>query len=240
MKLVSEILDRARTVIQDETSVRWTLRELLMWLNDAIMVVSDLKPSSAARTVAVPLVRGTLQALPVGYASILRPVRNLRSGEADRRPRRVITVVSEDSLNALNPEWHDEYAVRYSQQAAHFIFDETNPKAFYVYPGNDGSGELEMVLAAIPEAIATPADPENLASYNIPFPLDATYGPPLLDYVLYRAYTKDAQFVGNAQRAALCMQQFATALGVKVQTAANSSPNAKAGVGQASPGVAVG
>lgn len=239
MRLVSEILDRARTIIQDETNVRWSLRELLMWLNDGIMVISDLKPSSVAKTVAVPLASGTLQAIPTGYASILRPVRNVRTDSADRKPRRIVTIVSEASLNALNPAWHDEYAVRHVQQAQHFLFDESNPKAFYVYPGNDGTGALEMVLAAIPTPVTVTGDAENLENYAITYPLDPTFGPPLLDYVLFRAYTKDAQFVGSAQRAALYMQQFATALGVKVQTAASSSPNAKAGIGQTSPGVSV-
>lgn len=222
------------------TSVRrWPLPELCGWLNDGIGAIVLQKPSATAKSVTLPLVRGTLQSIPDGYISILRPVRNMKSPSSDRQPRRTISVVAEEQLSSLNPTWHDEYSVRYSQQVKHFIFDEANPRAFYVYPGNDGAGAVELVLCAALIKIE-PIDPtkaDELASYDVNIPLEDIYSGVLLDYVIYRARSKDAQESGSATRAALHYQQFANALGIKINVEANTSPNVKSGVPYAAAGV---
>lgn len=218
---------------------RWPLPELCGWLNDGLKAIVIQKPSATAENVSLPLVCGTLQTIPEGYVSILRPVRNVRNNQSDRKPRRTISVIAEDQLNNLDPTWHDEYSVRYSQQAKHFIFDEVNPRAFYVYPGNDGTGSMEAVLCAEPQEIKPIAgkNENDLDAYDVNVELDSIYSGVLLDYVLYRARSKDAQESGNATRAALHYQQFANALGIKINVEANTSPNAKAGSPHAAGGV---
>lgn len=218
---------------------RWPLIELCGWLNDALKAIVLQKPSATATTVSLPLVKGTLQSIPEGYVSILRPVRNLRTDKSDRQPRRTISIVSEEQLNTINPAWHDEYSIRYNQQAKHLIFDEVNPRAFYVYPGNDGAGAIEVVLCKDPGLIVpiSELDPESLEAYAVNVPLEDIYSGIVLDYVIYRARSKDAQEAGNAQRAALHYQQFANALGIKISVEANTSPNAKTGVPYGSAGV---
>ncbi|MDO8312640.1 MAG: hypothetical protein Q7T25_11940, partial [Sideroxyarcus sp.] len=51
------------------------------------------------------------------------------------------------------------------------------------------------------------------------------YGNGILDYVLYRAYSKDADYAANAQRAVGYYQVFAAALGIKDAADIKSSPN---------------
>lgn len=238
MRTAQDILQAASGLLLDEGFVHWTLPELCNWLNFGLDAITLQKPSASAATVEVPLVRGTLQALPDGYASILRAVRNVRGTDTDRMPRKRLTVVDEASVSALNPSWDDEISCRYQQQAKHVMFDEASPKTFYVYPGNDGTGVVEMVLSAIPAKITPSGIPEDTSSYDTPLPLDETYHDALLDYVMYRAYSKDAQFAGAAQRAALHYQQYAGALGIKVRVEAYTSPNAKARVAPAAGGIA--
>lgn len=240
MRTAQDILEAASGLLLDEGFVHWTLPELCRWLNFGLDAITLQKPSASAVTVDVPLVRGTLQALPEGYASILRPVRNARSEASDRMPRKRLTVVDEASLSAMNPAWDDEITCRYQQQAKHVLFDESSPKTFYVYPGNDGTGAVEMVLSAIPDKISPSGFPDDIASYDVPLPLDDTYHDALLDYVMYRAYSKDSQFAGSAQRAALHYQQFANSLGIKVRVEVNTSPNARARVAPAASGVVQG
>lgn len=237
MRTAQDILTNASLLLTDEGFVHWTLPDLCTWLNYGLDAITLQKPSASAQTVNVELVRGTLQTLPDGYVSILRPIRNMRGQNADREPRRRLTVVSEQSLTGFNPSWDDEYSVPYRQQAKHFIFDEANPKAFYVYPGNDGTGVIEMVLSAIPTKITATGDVNKAESYATPIPLDETYHDALLDYVLYRAWAKDGQYAGSAQRAVLHYQQFASALGIKVSVEANTSPNTRTGVPQAASGI---
>lgn len=237
MRTAQNILTDASNLLTDEGFVHWTLPDLCSWLNYGLDAITLQKPSASAETVTVPLARGTLQTIPAGYVSILRPIRNVRGASEDREPRRRLTVVSEQALTGLDPSWDDEYSVPYRQQAKHFIFDEANPKAFWVYPGNDGTGALEMVLSAIPQKITATGDVNKPESYATPIPLDETYHDALLDYVLYRAYAKDSQFAGSANRAVLHYQQFANALGIKVTVEANTSPNTRTGVPQAASGI---
>lgn len=242
MYTAQELFEKAGILLNDTgefSTRRWPLAELCGWLNDGIAAIILQKPSASSKTVQLPLVRGTLQSIPDEYVSILRPVRNVRAASSDRTPRRTITVVPEEQISLLNPAWHDEYSVRYAQQVKHVIFDEVNPRAFYVYPGNDGTGSIEVVLCAEPAKITAtdPTKPEDLASYEIELPLDDIYFGVLLDYVIYRARSKDAQESGSAQRAALHYQQFANALGIRINVEANTSPNIKSGVPYSANGV---
>ena len=239
-----EILQRAGILLNDTGEYsdirRWSLRELCDWLNDGLAAIALQKPSATARTVTLSLVPGVLQTIPEKYVSILRPVRNVRNEYSDRQPRRMITVVPEQQISSVQPDWHDDTYVYPEQQVKHFIFDEVNPRSYYVYPSNDGTGAVEMVLCEQPELIKPIAgqDDTRYEAYDVPVPIDDIYSGILLDYVLYRARSKDMQEAGSAQRAALHYQQFANALGTKLSAEANTSPNIKPGVPHGSSGVA--
>jgi hypothetical protein len=53
--------------------------------------------------------------------------------------------------------------------------------------------------------------------------IDDIYANALLDFILYRAYNKDAEFAGNATRAQVHMMGFASSLGVKSKIDASSA-----------------
>ena len=53
--------------------------------------------------------------------------------------------------------------------------------------------------------------------------IDDIYANALLDFILYRAYNKDAEFAGNATRAQIHMMAFASSLGVKSKIDASSA-----------------
>ena len=240
-----DIFEKAGILLNDTGKLssvrRWPLLELCGWLNDGLGASVIQKPSATAKNVTLPLVRGTLQTIPDGYVSILRPVRNMRNESSDRQPRRTISVVSNEQLSDVNPAWHDEYSVNYAQQVKHFVFDEVNPRAFYVYPGNDGTGSMEAVLCAEPQVVAPLNEyVDELSSYEVEIELEDIYAGVLLDYVLYRARSKDAQDAGSATRAALHYHQFANALGIKINVEANTSPNIKTGVPYGAAGVVQG
>lgn len=233
--LASETMARARTIMQDETSVRWPLPELCGWLNDGLREIAAVKPSAFGRTEDLPLVAGVKQTLPAAFARMLRPVSNAEFEGADRAPRTVVTVIDQALLDATVPDWHSER--RKKQQVRHVMFDEANPRSFYVYPSNDGTGRLRAVVSVQPVPVAPTGAANLLASYAVQVPLDDTYANALLDYILYRSFSKDAQFAGAVQRAALHFQQFANAMGVQVGTDTNMSPNRKPRVASAAPGV---
>jgi DUF971 family protein len=81
------------------------------------------------------------------------------------------------------------------------------------------------VPAGIPNVTA---NVDALGSYAVQIDIQDIYTSPILDYVLYRAYSKDASFAGSAQRAAAHYSQFANALGAKLQNEATRNINVKA------------
>lgn len=232
----SEIMNRASRILLDEDYTRWTMTELADWLTDALREVALQVPTATARNMVLNLVEGTFQTLPDTCQQLLRVVRNVDVVGDSRVGKRVVTIVDRNALDAENPDWHDGNYVRFKPYARHFVFDETDPLTFYVWPGNDGTGHLEAVVSVIPTAVKADAnaDPESLDSYSMELDVLDVYANLILDYTLYRAYCKDSQNGGAAQRAALYYQQFSQALGITANASMVNSPNYKATGGNAS------
>jgi len=232
----SELMARASYILQDEDYTRWTMTELAQWVTDALREVALQVPTATARNIVVPLIEGTRQRLPDNCQQLLRVVRNIDMEGDNRVGKGVLTIVDRRMLDSQTPNWHDGQYQRFKPYARHFVFDETDPLTFYVWPGNDGTGNIEAVVSVIPKAV-TPdagADAESLDSYGMQLDILDVYANLLLDYTLYRAYCKDSQNAGAAQRAGLYYQQFAQALGIKANSEMVNSPNYKAGGNNAS------
>lgn len=234
---VKQLLERVSILLLDEEFIRWDASELVKWLNDGLLAIVLQKPTATSKTVTMQLAEGTLQQLSPEYNSVLRPVRNVRGEHSDRLPRKTLTVVDANQINALKPDWHDSYSVPYGQQVKHFIFDEANPRSFYVYPGNDGSGHIELVISASPEKVMPTGDALDLDSYDIDIDFPEIYSNVLLNFIMHRAYSKDLLVAGAAQRATAYYGQFANELGIQVVVETNMSPNAKPGIGGGAVGV---
>lgn len=228
--LASDLFDRAQRIMLDETNVRWPLPELCLWLNDGMREVVLQKPNALSKTVVMQLEQGTYQALPGDYLKLLRVVRNITSVDPYRQGGRSVRIVSREILDTQSPYWHDSRKTPFKAEVKHVCFDEQDQRSFYVYPGNDGTGQVELVVSVQPQAIEETGDPLEMDSYRVAIELPDIYSNALLDFILYRAYAKDAQFAGAAERAALHYQQFANSLGMKVQLDVQLSPNNPVGV----------
>lgn len=228
--LASDVLTRAQDILQDVMAVRWPFPELCRWLNDGQRDAVVQKPSANSKTAALQIAAGPLQELGAQYVALLRPVRNLEAGIFGR----AVTVVSKDLMDAQAPNW---YAQRPAKVVKHLMFDEANPRTFYVYPPNDGNGLMETVVSVLPPVIAATGNEELPESYRVELALRDEYMSAMVDYVLYRAYSKDSQVAAAASRAQLHYQLYAGALGIKLNVETTMSPNIKAGVARAAGGV---
>lgn len=227
--MASDIISRAQTIVQDTTGVRWPYAELLQWLNDGQREVALYKPSATAQNVALTLQQGTLQTIGVGGLALLRVVRNLKTPVGNPRiGSRAVRIVEREVLDAQHPAWHDPTVFPYEKEVKHFCFDESDPTNFYVFPGNDGTGAVEAVVSKSPAdvTLVSGADVNTLASYRLPIQVPDIYANCLLDYVLFRAYSKDADYAGNADRSAVHYGMFTASLGVKLQNEVAQNPNA--------------
>lgn len=209
----ANILTRASDIIQDQTNVRWPTDELLRYLNDGRREIAIVRPDLYASTSVVTLSAGTKQALPSDGSRFLDAVRNMSGTSPSFTAGRAVRIVEREILDAQKPDWHTETGAATIQ---HFMFDERNPKVFYVYPPSNGSAKLEIVYSQTPTEIT--ATSTELTNEDI-------YAGALVDYVCYRSFSKDSEYAGNAQRAGLHYQQFANSLGIGRQVTVVASPN---------------
>jgi hypothetical protein len=215
---VQSVIDRAQTVLQDTTGVRWpVIAELVLWINDAQREIALLKPDASATNATVTLATGTKQDIPSGGNRLLKVVRNM-SAASSGTGKRAVRLVDREVLDAQTPDWHDPTVAgdaAHTTIVKHYIYDESNPRNFYVYPGVAGSSYVEIIYSSNPATVAQSA---NLSIPDI-------FANAVMNYVLYMAYMKDAEYAGNAQRASSHFQIFTTSVTGKGQIDAITNPN---------------
>lgn len=219
---VVDILGRASIILQDSTNVRFPNDELLKFFNDAQKEVVLHRPDANMQNVNnFTCVAGSKQTIPTTGLRLVDVVRNVGG--------RAITQVDRKILDETLPNWHETTADS-TRKIEHFIFDPADPKHFYVYPKATTAFQLEIVFSAAPSDISI----SNFNTDTTTISVDDVYANSLLDYILYRAYQKDSEFAGNAQRSMMHYQGFTNSLGVKTQvdaavTPMPSSPDVNAG-----------
>jgi hypothetical protein len=216
-----EVMLRAQYVLQDAGAVRWTAPELRLWLNDGLREIAIRKPNATSASVEIALAKGTYQKLPAGYQALVRITRNLDTldDSVDKRGGgRAITKIHREVMDAQIPGWQDSSVLPYSKQVMHYIEEIIDRRSYYVVPGNDGTGTVEAIVSRVPAEIPEPATAIlDVDSYDTVVEIADEYRNSLVDYSLYRAFSKDMNIAGGAQRSQMHYQQFADALGIKVQ-----------------------
>ena len=210
----SEVLTRAGDILQDTTNVRWALAELLRYMNDGRRELAIHRPDIYSTSTVMALVAGTKQTIPSDGNRFLDAVRNVSAAGAVGRS---VRITERETLDAQLPEWHTEGV---STTLKHFMFDERSPKVFYVYPPAAAAHQLEIVYSKSPIdiLIGDVASSSALTGEDI-------YAGALLDYILYRAFSKDSDYAGNMQRAGSHYQMFAGTLGIGNRKRYATSPN---------------
>ena len=217
---VQSVIDRVQKTLQDTTGVRWpVVDELVLWVNDAQREIALLKPDASAKNVTVTLAAGTKQDIPSDGNRLLRVVRNM-SAASNGVGKRAVRIVSREVLDAQTPDWHDPLVTGDAAHVAvvkHYIYDEQNPRNFYVYPGvaTAASSFVEIIYSANPVTVAQ--------NGNLDIP--DIFANAVMNYVLYMAYMKDADYAGNQQRASSHFQLFMSSITGKAQLDALTSPN---------------
>lgn len=214
---VASVIDRVEKVLQDTTNIRWPETELVLWINDAQREIALLKPDASATNETITLATGTKQTIPTGGNRLLRVVRNM-SAASGGTGKRSVRLVNREILDAQTPDWHDPSVsgdAAHTNVVKHYVYDEQNPRNFYVYPGVSGSAFLEIVYSANPSTVT--------ASGNLSVP--DIYANAVMNYVLYMAYMKDTEYAGNQQRAGSHYQLFTAAVAGKGQIDAITNPN---------------
>lgn len=206
-----ELITTARIDLQDEIvspasdGVRWLNADMLGYLNDGQTLIALLKPEASPATTQLALVAGTRQALPAGGLSLVRVNRNVTgAGALGTVPR----VVLPETLDGLMPDWHTHTAAA----VVKFVgYTPAIPKEFWTYPPQPANTtqKLDSTYSVVPAKLTAVSDAISLTD---------EYGPALVDYMLHRAFAKDAEVIDSANRSQNALAGFAAKLGVPVPT----------------------
>jgi hypothetical protein len=217
---VVEIIQRAQVILQDTTSVRWPVLELQLWINDSYREIVNLKPDVNTQTGTFTCAVGPRQVLTTAFANAIRLIDIVRN-VASASTKQAVRLVDRNILDDQRKGWYNETA---SINIDHYMFDARLPKEFMVYPPATNTAQLEVVYSQVPAAhTLTEAQLLNSATTEV-IRIDDSYSNAMLDYILYRAYSKDVDYAANAQRAVAHYQAFQNAIGVKTTTEAASRP----------------
>jgi hypothetical protein len=211
------VVRRAFEVLQDTTSVRWPLHELVRWLNDGQREVAMYRPDSMSTNFTMTCATGSKQSIPATGTKLINVVRNANSAN-----KRAMRMVEREVLDSQTPGWHNLSTVT---EAVHYMFDPRDPKVFYVYPPVANTVQLDIVYSALPTAIAEPADGAAYTTITGDLTVPDIFANAVLDYILYRAYSKDSEYAGNMARAQSHYTAFANSMGIEVKGLLAASPN---------------
>lgn len=210
------IIRRAVETLQDTTSVRWPVNELVRYLNDGQREVVLYRPDSMVTNVTVTLTSGAKQSLPANGSKLIDVIRNT-SGN-----KRSVRMTDRHILDSQTPNW---YNLTGATEILHYMYDPRDPKVFYVYPPAASSGaSIDLVYSAYPTDITEPADGSIYTAVTGNISLPDIYANLLTDYILYRAYTKDAEYAGNAARAQAHYGTFQSALSTEMNGTTGIAP----------------
>ena len=219
------ILSRVRNVLQDNTGVRWTDGELFDYLSDAQREIANLRPDATAVHSNVLLVGGTEQTIPTDGLRLIQVIRNMSGTATDATGARAITKINIGVLNSEEPSWHDPNVTgkaAHSTVVKHFMFDPRDPRKFFVYPGVSGSVYVELVYSKNPTSISASTDLIQM---------DDIFANALMNFVLYRAFLKDAEYAANTERAGSHYQLFTQSLAIGQESTVVNAPVTEANVG---------
>lgn len=206
----ADVMKRASTILQDADAVRWTPVELRDWLNEALRAIVAIKPNAKAGNVILDLVAGTKQTLPAEYTILSRVIRNIGAAPGNAPGNAVRVLARREILDSQIPNWH---ALPPAATVTYVWTDLMAMRDFWVVPGNTGTGRIEATVGMIPDEVPLPTNPLDIEEYDDAVDLDDIYQPILLDFVLFRAFSKDSAAPDAAARAGTHLQLASQALG---------------------------
>ncbi len=210
-----ELADNAAGLVNDTGRVRWTDADWLVWLNDGHREAANKKNDvyvTTSATLVTP--SSTRQELPADGLQLMSVVRNM--GADGLTPGRAIRIADREILDTHFPNWHNDAADAVNG-VTNYMFDPRDPYHYYVYPQAPATAwYVEVVYGAIPP---------DMASLGDTILLRDTYGNALLDYMLYRAYSRDRVYGEVNQAGAEYYTSFLSGLGLKQQEESQNNPN---------------
>jgi hypothetical protein len=183
---VRDLIDRVLTAVNDPDADSWSAPELIQYLNEALDALTMMVPGQFSVIETMQLAAGTKQVLPTGGVKFIRVNRAVNTDDS------IGAATREVSLRALEqhyPDWHAATAGLVREWAQ----DPAEPTTFWVNPPQDvaAPAKAEVEYVKRPEYV----------DVGEALPTDPMYDAAIIEFILYRAYSKDADYAGQDGRA---------------------------------------
>ena len=198
----------------DTVYTRVTVLNWIKYLNAAIRALILVRPDAGATTENVLLVPGVLQTLPSDALRLLDITRNM--GTAGTTAGKIITPSARKHLDYANLLWP---AGTGDVAVDNFSYNKENPQIYYVTPPIHATTAVyvEMQTSQLPTTIT---DEDDVMETN------DVFFEPLVQYMLYKAYSVDDEDV-EFSKAIAFMQNFFNLLQVEMTVSVTSGPEVK-------------
>lgn len=212
MATVQSIIDRVTLITKDSDHVRWTVGELVQWVNDAQDQIASLHPRAATHYVTLTLAEGSRQDLrtlhpDTRWLRLFELVVNMKlvpdTEDEYAATGPTIRAIPRRSLDTAFRAWRGASPV--ATEVKEFAIDERDPYTFDVVPPVAAGTRVLAMAATKPDPVTKDDD----------FGLPDGYEIPAVDYVLYRCFSKDANDPTYMSRAQAHLQTFQLAMGVE-------------------------
>lgn len=212
------IIKRIVRDLNDETSIRWTVPELVRYFNDGQREIATLRPDSMNLRVMHPLVAGYKQSIPANGTKLIDVNANGSGSKG------AVTLVASAILDAQVRKWR---SLPGSLEVLHYTYDPREPKTFEVYPPALGTSVLDMEFSALPVDISEPAEGTTFTSVVGDFAMGDLFSNAQQHYILFRCYSKDTEYTANPALAQSYQQMFANDLGIEIKMTVSVGPTQK-------------
>lgn len=180
----NDVCTRAKYLVTDPDGVRWTADECVLWLNDGLKELVRLRPDSCIARRDLQLVPGVEQVLPENCVKLLDV---LGSMNARGMNGPVPSPVSRSALDMIVPMWMQTRGTGF---VIDYCYTASDPRRLFVYPRQpDPPGMMTVLYYAVPPTVLL----------GDPLPVRDDFIAPLANYLLFRMYSKDAEFAANLQ-----------------------------------------
>lgn len=231
MSTAQNIVDEVRAQLNDEdtNNLRWTDAEMLRYVNagqrQIVQFVPEANIIEALTTISAD--SDSRQTLPADGVKFIKVAASHDNTNTQRGP--AITQVDIDALDSLMPDWQygrtewprvpnitDVHSGVYFE---HYMHDPREPKVYFLYPIPPTSGTIKIYLVYS----QLPAD---LSALSNTFALGDEYQNAMVEYIQYRALSKDGRYGGGVELRRELWNNFRQALGLKIEQEARVGPGA--------------
>ena len=209
------IIQRVAEGLYDIASVRWTVDKLVRDLNAGQREIATKRPD-VVQVIAAPfaLADGVQQTIPAAAVQ-------LSAVNCNTTSRRAVTLADADLLDAIDLGWQSRTG---TTAIIHYMYDIRTPRTFQVYPPAIAPASVDIQYPAYPADITVPAPGLTYTGVTGNISLPDEFGNALVHWGLYNAFSVDAEFGGNEQKAQEHLSLFNAALSDQLSSATAVAP----------------